>query len=197
MAVFSVVVIALAADRVLVSQQPPSNDALGVDWRVLAGSQVRSATKGENGVSVTWLDTYSVSGSTQGDTAFEFHSAQLVKLHRDLYYRADSRAKLPLSMTSVRTTFRVAGPGDQTITFELDIDSGAVVFDSADTRATGVVPKGTLPRLLHAAAIAALPDSLPASIELWLLDRNSWPAQARAVRFDFGRHEQIKVPLAR
>jgi hypothetical protein len=46
-------------------------------------------------------------------------------------------------------------------------------------------------------AIAALPDSLPRSFYVWVLEKNDWPAKPVWARVDFGQPRSVDLPVAR
>lgn len=59
------------------------------------------------------------------------------------------------------------------------------------------LPAGALPMAFEVAAVAALPDSLPASIHIWFVTWDtSFVARVTPIRFDFGERAQIEVSVS-
>src|SRR5262249_15524635 len=85
--------------------------------------------------------------------------------------------------------------GVQAVSWAMTIDAGRTTYTSGPDVKTGSVQPGTLPITLQGAAIAALPDSLPGEVSIWLYDFAS--GDASPTIFRFGKREMIEVRVAR
>lgn len=83
-----------------------------------------------------------------------------------------------------------------TDSWELHAEGGRYWYSAVDAMRTGETTPGLVPREMLSAVVAALPDSLPPEVHVWVLDAVSNRSQEVVVRF--GPHEtrMVPVPLA-
>ncbi len=77
--------------------------------------------------------------------------------------------------------------------WELHAEGGRYWYSSVDGIRTGETTPGVVPREMLSAVVAALPDSLPPEVHIWVLDAVSNRSQEVVVRF--GPHEIRMVPV--
>ncbi len=183
------------------------NDSLGIDWKVLDGAQVRVETKGDQGARRTNIAEYALSRTLQGSQALERTTVERAWQTGDIFsgrkggtwYEDNTRTVIGLGTSRVEFYWRRSPassqipPGSLTLT----LDGGMAVVDSGSIHRTAVVPRGALPSAVLGALVAALPDSLPNSVYVWLFTPSSASLQAEPVRVDFATSGRMKVPIAR
>lgn len=178
------------------------NANLGLDWAALNGSEVFQEFKGERGIRRIGLARYSLSSDPSGQPVIlrDFTLRTRVKVAA---LRTDDVADDAI-VTELRigSGFRVHESGQRT-SYVAAVQGGRTdlliegrqfswTALNGETR-TGAVPSGTLTAQLVGGAVAALPDSLPPIAFIWVFDPAT--GRAEATRFEFGRRDQIKIPL--
>ncbi len=183
------------------------NDSLGVEWDVLDGVQLASESN-DNGVRVTSVSDYTLGRMPTGAATVESHVTALWWQSGDawlgakagVWFQDELRTVVRLGPpTGAQVFFQrtVVGSRAEANGYDLRIAADTLVSDSAWSRRVGRVPPGTLPFSALDMAIAALPDSLPSSFYIWLLERNGWPTRLAWARVEFGRHRMVNVALAK
>jgi hypothetical protein len=183
------------------------NDSLGVEWDVLDGVQLASESN-DNGVRVTSVSDYTLGRMPTGAATVESHVTALWWQSGDawlgakagVWFQDELRTVVRLGPpTGAQVFFQrtVVGSRAEANGYDLRIAADTLVSDSAWSRRVGRVPPGTLPFSALDMAIAALPDSLPSSFYIWLLERNGWPTRLAWARVEFGRHRMLNVALAK
>ncbi len=174
------------------------NDSVALDWSSLNGVTVYAVdnnyirtltstvryveTQDSTGMKV--LERYATSDWDQG---YRYHYRDDVRTL--LYPNRDAHEyfhRTPLQQTS-----------DVAEVFEWQLLSGAwqVIIDSRPGSAH--LTPGVVPPQLVRGFVAALPDPLPTSVTLWSFTWDTNPkARDLVIRFDFGRRERLKVPIA-
>jgi len=174
------------------------NDSLTIDWSSLDGVSAYSVnnnhtrtlsaavhylvTRDPSGVPV--LERYSASVWNQG-----FHDLLRDEERTVLYQNRDSHEYF--SRTGLEASI-------QSYSWESQVTHGAWEVTSQGTNlGSSQLPSGVVPLVMLHGFIAALPDSLPSSLTVWSFTWDSTvTARVVPIRFDFGRHERIKVPIA-
>jgi hypothetical protein len=183
------------------------NESLAVDWNVIDGVQMATESQ-DNGVRVTSVSDYTLGRMPTGAGTVESHVTALWWQSGDAWLGAKAGVWF---QDELRTVVRLGSPPGAQVFFQrtavgsrgdangydLRIAADTLVSDSAWSRRVGRVPSGTLPFSALDMAIAALPDTLPSSFYIWLLERNGWPTRLAWARVEFGRHRMINVPLAK
>jgi hypothetical protein len=94
---------------------------------------------------------------------------------------------------SIRRTAYVSGAKSGSV--ELHIESGRYSLASDGQAATsGSIPKGALSSSMAFAAIAAMPDSLPLTVFVWVLKPTGL---VEPIRFEFNKSEEVPVRVAK
>jgi hypothetical protein len=121
----------------------------------------------------------------------------------------DQGASGPLAEQTLRTVYGI-GQSDRsfsvftlrplvstipTDSWELHIEGGRYRYSSAEGVREGEATPGIVPREMLSAILAALPDSLPPEVHVWVLDAVATRNQEVIVRF--GRHESRRIPVPR
>lgn len=183
------------------------NESLGVDWSVMDGVQLATESS-ENSVRVTSVSDYTLGRMPTGAGTVESHVTALWWQSGDAWLGAKTGVWF---QDELRTVVRLGSPPGAQVFFQrtavgsradangydLRIAADTLVSDSAWSRRVGRVPPGTLPFSALDMAIAALPESLPSSFYIWLLERNGWPTRLAWARVEFGRHRMLNVALAK
>jgi S1-C subfamily serine protease len=196
------------SDSIAVIMPTVVNDSLGVDWLALNGVQVVTEVKSANGVPTTTVSTYVMGRTPSGTTTIENHVTSVWRQSSESWfgerpggwYRDEMRTVVHVrEPTGAEVFFQRGAVAARTEPkgFELKIASDTVVLDSAWKARVGRVPRGVLPLSALDMAIAALPDSLPRSFYVWVLDKNDWPAKPVWARVDFGEPRSVELPIAR
>ena len=184
------------------------NESLDVEWRALEGVQVATEAKPENGMRVTTASDFALGRTPTGAQTIENHVTNVWWQSADswlsdkggAWYRDELRTVVHLGHPSGADVFfqrtavsgRAEGRG-----FELRVAGDTMVLDSAWNQHTGHVPDGVLPISALDMAVAALPNSLPSSFYVWVLEKNGWPAKPVWARVDFSRRRTMDIPLAK
>lgn len=178
------------------------NADLHLDWRSLNGVEAYSESKGEGGLRIAGLTQYEVTTDPTGAPLLVRRlnlrnrvrvaplrienvadDAIVTEMNLGQSYRLHDRAE--------RTSYAATWPGG---VVDLLIEGQQFAYTPFNGQPqSGVVPQGTLSVQLMNAAIAALPDSLPATVFVWVFDVTT--ARAEATRVEFGKREILKVPL--
>jgi len=184
------------------------NDSLPVDWHALEGVQVATEAKPENGMRVTSVSDFALGRAPGGAPTVENHVTNVWWQSADSWlsdkggqwYRDELRTVVRLGQPRGAEVFfqrtavsgRAEGRG-----FELRVAADTVVLDSAWNQHTGHVPEGVLPISALDMAVAALPNTLPGSFYVWVLEKNGWPAKPVWARVDFSRRRDMEIPIAK
>ena len=178
------------------------NGDLRTDYASLDGVALRVDVVDEQGVHHSAQTTYEVRHDPDGNLTLQRLSEDRLHLAgadgHVLYSYVDRwRTDLTLGETSqIRELMeRTVLSGDVSpSSVSVSIDSSRFVAVTTQGRSTGTVPPGTLTSSLLRAAIAALPDSLPAETFVWLLDLST--GETSAQRVSFGPASTRWVPVA-
>ena len=174
------------------------NDSLALDWGALDSVSVYSE---DNDHTRTWSSTirYTRTRDAAGAPVLERYVTGVWNQgYRDLY-RDDYRIVLYPTGDSHeyyrRTSFDERA---RAFAWEATVEHGVwhVTVEGGRT-GTAALPVGILPPQLQGGAVAALPESLPAVVFIWFIAWDSTlSAHAAPARFEFGRRESMKVPVA-
>ena len=200
---------ALSIDSVSSASAVPRvvNESLGVDWTDLDGVQIANEVKPDNGVRVTSVSDFTMARTPTGAGTIESHVTALWWESSDtwlgkvgVWFRDELRTVVRIGTPAGAQVFfqrTAVGSRSDATGYDLRISDDTLVSDSAWSRRVGRVPPGTMPFSALDMAIAALPDSLPPSFYIWLLERNGWPAKLAWARVEFGRHRMVNIPIAK
>jgi S1-C subfamily serine protease len=179
------------------------NDGLGLDWRSLRGAEVFQEIKGENGLRQVGLGQYDLSTDPSGAPLFIRHfdlrtRVKIAALRTDDVAQDAIQTELTLGPSQrlheriQHTSYVSTRPSGIT---DLLIEGRQFSRTTIDGQTqTGTLPQGTLSVQLVGAAIAAMPDSLPATAFVWVFDPTTGRAEAN--RVEFGQRDKVKVHLA-
>jgi hypothetical protein len=178
------------------------NTDLNLNWRSLDGVELSAEFKTDNGVRTIYFATYSLTSDAQGRQTISRHydsriRVKVAPLRSEDAAKEAGQTELVLGSTAgLRESYQRTGlvADVQNFQSDLHVDGRTFSFINNGVSSTGTIPEGTLSPALFGAAIAALPDSLPPRVFLWLFE----PASGRAepTRIEFQERDTVKVPIA-
>lgn len=182
------------------------NADLHLDWRSLQGVEAYQEVEGDKGVRQRFLAQYTVTSDPSGAPLFVRHLNLRTRVRykvAPLRWQTDDVAddaiqselsigpNLQLHERDQRTAY--VSKVQSGIT-DLRIEGRQFSWTSLDGQTRrGTIPQGTLTSQLVGAAVAAMPDSLPATAYVWVFDPTT--TRAEATRVEFGQHDEVKVRL--
>ncbi len=179
------------------------NRALDFDWRSLAGVQILSEISEDRGIKTRSYVRYSMTTDPAGRPVFarQVESTTRVRanvLRSDDAFTDEGRTELTLlsgsniiNESTRRTAFANGAKGGSA---ELHIEGGRFSLASDGQVTSGATSKGVLSSSMAFAAIAALPDSLPPTVFVWVLKPNGL---VEPIRFEFGGTKEVQVRVAK
>jgi len=206
--------VAMPAPPRLAGQAAPAGDTgpeivnaeLHTDWRSLRGAEVFQEIEGDKGLRQIALAQYDVSADPSGAPLFIRHLNLRSRVRykvAPLRWRTDDVAddaiqtevaigSSPRLHERVQHTSYVSTAPSGIADLLIEGRQFSWTALNGETR-TGTIPQGTLTTQLIGAAIAAMPDSLPAAGFVWVFDPAT--GRAQAARVEFGQHDEVKVRL--
>lgn len=177
-----------------------TNPALDLDFRPLSGVVLYFEEQYSGRHRVRDSTGYSVSLTPEGNLSVE-------RINRREW--RDQVAGILLAEQQLRTDYNV-GQSDRwvsvftlrplvsaiaTDSWELHADRGRYWYSDVDGVRTGETTPGLVPREMLSAVVAALPDSLPPEVHIWVLDPVANRSQEVVVRFGGRETRTIPVPM--
>jgi S1-C subfamily serine protease len=178
------------------------NQKLGLDFNVLRGVEAAGEYKDERGLKNISYTRYVVGSDGKGNTTIERINSRRVRVKVNAFESADAlvhNSRTMITLGTMRQTQewtevipQMAGVEAYTATVTI---SGRQ-FQAVDSRSrmAGTAPVGVLTPSMLLAAVASLPDSLPAEVFISML--NVATAQTTATRITFGKRDTIFVTVA-
>ncbi len=199
------------ADRIAASALPggavPSvvNEGLVVDWSVLDGAGLYEEDRFDDGVRVERTLRFQTGTHEDGSAAIVMEMTELFRRTGSFFrerqgadfYNTITRSTIVMEdhhyfTTSVERIPLQQGVSPYSHTFTVDGDQ--FTFDTLDvTVASTRLPPGIIPAEHVRTLIAALPDPLPETLDLWVVDQSGQPSM---VLIEFGaiEEDEIRVP---
>jgi hypothetical protein len=183
------------------------NDSLVLDWRVLDGVEAFYEEKASGGRRMETRLRYMLSTDAQEREVLERLSEALFKQTgnilsgrkgMDLLEQTD-RTVVALDSAEYMTTYLEVEPLQPEIEHlaasgRIMLEAGRLEYDSAGSVVSRSIARGTLLPQLVESAIAVLPDSLPESLRIWVMNDDG---QAAPMKIEFGKREKMEIPMAK
>jgi hypothetical protein len=181
------------------------NDSLELDWQVLDGVELFHEERMPGGRRTDTRTRHFLSTDAQERPVLERYTNALLRQTGNIisqrkgmeFLEQNVRTVIALDSGGYIKTYleieallpeleHLAGRG------ELTLEDGRVEYDSGGSVVSRPVAHGVLPEHLVEAVIAILPDSLPESLRIWVLDDGG---EVNPMRIEFGRYEKMEVPF--
>lgn len=177
------------------------NHDLATDYSALNGVEIWSDQDDDAGARHIVQTTYRFSTSSDGVHTIERTEQDRVRVKVAALRSADALIDRSLSNMTIGevSTQRSSGSrtaimnGVQPGSYNIAIASGIATISQATGPSQVRVPLGTILQQFVGATIAALPDSLPKEVTIWIFDASTG---ASPQRFEFGQQEEITLPFA-
>jgi len=174
------------------------NDSLQPDWAVLDGVTLYSEDN-DHTRTISTLTQYSKTVDVTGTPALERYQRRVWNQgFRDLS-RYEERTVL--STDGDYRQFSEFADLNQAVagsSYEVSLERGDWRLTSGGAlKGSAKLPRGVLPSTLLGAVVGALPESLPRSLHVWVVEWDTaFVARAVAARLDFGERGSLQVPVA-
>ncbi len=185
---------------------PVVNEGLVVDWSVLDGAGFYEEDRGSSGLRIERTLRFQAGTDDDGSAVIDMEMTEFFRQTRNIlserkaaeFYRTVTRSTIVVEDRHYFTSSAERIPLHQNFSpysHTFTVDGDRFTFDTTDVTVNATrLPPGIIPAEHVRTVIAALPDSLPETLDLWVVNQSGQPSM---VTIEFGAREQAEIRVPR